>query len=539
MLTYTTLQTIIQLFRTFFDILILWVLLYYTIKIVRNNSRTAQIFKGIVLILIIRAVANFFGFKAVDWLAGVLVTYGFLAIIIIFQPEIRSVLERLGKSSVFSRLNTLSSNERMRLVDELVNASMALSQNRMGALISIEQGHSLSDFIKTGTIMNSLVTAELLQTIFVPSTPLHDGAVIIQGDRIACASAYFPPTNFEVPSRYGARHRAAIGISEITDSVTIIISEKSGRISIAEEGKLITMNQTTLRAYLEQVILNDESDVYETDPSRILLPQPRTEEPVDSKEPITKTDEESAAIPTKREGFFKTLFRPQLTQIETEFESKQTEQVIVVEPVKAVVKKEENTEPVEVPQPKATVEKQEPVDQTQSEPKKEEKEGFFKRWFKTTPKVEEDKVMDVVESPKEPTVKRKELVEEPKEIKVESKELVEEPKETGEKAGFFSRFIKAKKQESTESVEETLHKQDEKVEHTTPKTEVSEKPKRTRAKKADTESKPKDEAGVKKTTRNKSSAKKENTQKINLEFSVSDSSLLDDDVDDTKGGENS
>jgi uncharacterized protein (TIGR00159 family) len=228
---------------------------------VRNNSRTAQIFKGIILILIIRAIANFFGFKAVDWLAGVLVTYGFLAIIIIFQPEIRSVLERLGKSSVFSRLNTLSSNERLKLVDEIVTATMNLSNNRIGALITLEQGHSLSDFIKTGTPMNSLVTSDLLQTIFVPTTPLHDGAVIIQGDRIACASAYFPPTNLEAPSRYGARHRAAMGISEITDSVTVVVSEKSGRISIAEEGKLTQMTQATLRAYLEKVVLQDEFEI--------------------------------------------------------------------------------------------------------------------------------------------------------------------------------------------------------------------------------------------------------------------------------------
>ncbi len=261
MFSYTTVQTIIQMLRMFFDILILWILLYYTIKIVRNNSRTAQIFKGIILILIIRAIANFFGFKAVDWLAGVLVTYGFLAIIIIFQPEIRSVLERLGKSSVFSRLNTLSSNERLKLVDEIVTATMNLSNNRIGALITLEQGHSLSDFIKTGTPMNSLVTSDLLQTIFVPTTPLHDGAVIIQGDRIACASAYFPPTNLEAPSRYGARHRAAMGISEITDSVTVVVSEKSGRISIAEEGKLTQMTQATLRAYLEKVVLQDEFDL--------------------------------------------------------------------------------------------------------------------------------------------------------------------------------------------------------------------------------------------------------------------------------------
>ncbi|MDP3441441.1 MAG: DNA integrity scanning protein DisA nucleotide-binding domain protein, partial [Ignavibacteria bacterium] len=108
------------------------------------------------------------------------------------------------------------------------------------------------------------------QTIFMPTTPLHDGAVIIQGDRIACASAYFPPTNLEVPSRYGARHRAAIGISEITDSITIVVSEKSGRISIAEEGKLLIMTQQTLRTYLEQVILHDEEEVYHADPTKAI-----------------------------------------------------------------------------------------------------------------------------------------------------------------------------------------------------------------------------------------------------------------------------
>lgn len=317
MLNYTTQQTIIQMFRMFFDILILWVLLYYTIKIVRNNSRTAQIFKGIILILIIRAIANFFGFKAVDWLAGVLVTYGFLAIIIIFQPEIRSLLEKLGKSSVFSRLNTLSVNERLRLVDELVNATMACSVGKVGALITLEQGHSLSDFIKTGTSMNSIVTSELLQTIFMPSTPLHDGAVIIQGDRIACASAYFPPTNLEVPSRYGARHRAAIGISEITDSITIVVSEKSGRISIAEEGKLLTMTQQTLRAYLEQAILQDEEEVYHPDSNKAIGTVQKEDAPIPK--PITfKTKDNSPEIkPTDRLKFdFKGLFKKKANKTE-------------------------------------------------------------------------------------------------------------------------------------------------------------------------------------------------------------------------------
>lgn len=334
MLNYTTQQTIIQMFRMFFDILILWVLLYYTIKIVRNNSRTAQIFKGIILILIIRAIANFFGFKAVDWLAGVLVTYGFLAIIIIFQPEIRSILEKLGKSSVFSRLNTLSVNERLKLVDELVNATMGCSQSKIGALITLEQGHSLSDFIKTGTSMNSIVTSDLLQTIFMPTTPLHDGAVIIQGDRIACASAYFPPTNLEVPSRYGARHRAAIGISEITDSITIVVSEKSGRISIAEEGKLLIMNQQTLRTYLEQVILHDEEEVYHADPTKTL--SLISKEEVEVPKPITfktKAVEDEPKTKEPRFNLKRLLGKKKLDKVEEKKEValRDTEQEIVEE----------------------------------------------------------------------------------------------------------------------------------------------------------------------------------------------------------------
>lgn len=264
MFSYNTIQTIIQLFRMIFDILILWILLYYGVKIVRNNARTSQIFKGIVFILVLQAVANFFGFTAVSWLAGVLVTWGFLAIIIIFQPEIRSLLERLGRTTVFSRLSTLSGNERQKLVDALVEASADLSANRIGALITIEQGHSLNNYIATGTQMNSLVSSELIQSIFVPATPLHDGAIIIQGDRIACASAYFPPTTLDLPSKIGARHRAAIGISEITDSITIVISEKSGRISIAEKGELTVITHTNLKAFLEKAIIQDQPEVDHT-----------------------------------------------------------------------------------------------------------------------------------------------------------------------------------------------------------------------------------------------------------------------------------
>ncbi|MDI9518541.1 MAG: diadenylate cyclase CdaA, partial [Bacillota bacterium] len=249
-----TLEGILSITRMFLDIFIMWLLLYYTIKIIRNNARTSQIFKGIVSILLIDMFAKLLGLKTVEWLADTFVNWGFLAIIIVFQPEIRSLLERLGKTNVFSRITTLSGNEKEKLVDEIVTATMLLSRNQTGALISVEQSHSLNDFVKTGTPINSVVTAELLTSIFVTSTPLHDGAVIIQGDRIACASAYFPSTNLELPSKYGARHRAAIGISEITDSVTIVVSEETGSVSITEAGKIFTVNRRQLKDYLMRVI---------------------------------------------------------------------------------------------------------------------------------------------------------------------------------------------------------------------------------------------------------------------------------------------
>jgi hypothetical protein len=141
-------------------------------------------------------------------------------------------------------------------------------------LISIEKSHPLDDFIATGTRLNSDVTAELLTSIFVTSTPLHDGAVIIQGDKIACASAYFPPTTADIPSRYGSRHRAAIGISEITDAITIVVSEETGNVSIAEGGKLTAVNEQQLRKYLTHIIIgqteengedNDDETIIEAD----------------------------------------------------------------------------------------------------------------------------------------------------------------------------------------------------------------------------------------------------------------------------------
>lgn len=261
MLNLSSVQNIIDALRVFFDVVLIWIIVYYAIKLVRNNARTVQIFKGVILILVVRGIATALGLVTTAWLAGLFVNFGFLAIIIIFQPEIRNLLEKLGKTSVFTRISTLTGGERERLVNEIVNAASLLSDDKIGALITIEQASSLQDYIRTGSPMNSMVTSDVLRSLFSTNTPLHDGAVIIQGDRIACASAYFPPTSIELPTRFGARHRAALGISEVSDAVTIVVSEETGRISISENGVLYAMTKEKLKEYLIRVIIEEENEI--------------------------------------------------------------------------------------------------------------------------------------------------------------------------------------------------------------------------------------------------------------------------------------
>lgn len=266
-----TIQSIWSISRIFFDVAIMWFVLYYAIKFVRNNSRTIQIFKGIILILFINGIAKILGLTTVTYFSDMFINWGFLAVIIIFQPEIRGLLERIGKTNAFARFNSLLSNEKEHLVDEVYKAVLVLSDERIGALISIEQSQSMQDYIKTGIEINSAVSKELLTSVFMTTTPLHDGAVIIQGDRIACASAYFPPTNADLPSRYGARHRAALGISEVTDALTIVVSEETSTISIAEKGKIFSVDEKQLKDYLRRVICNDEIEIRDNTKQRSSL----------------------------------------------------------------------------------------------------------------------------------------------------------------------------------------------------------------------------------------------------------------------------
>ena len=256
-----TIQNIWSIIRIVIDIGIMWFILFYAIKFVRNNSRTIQIFKGILIVILVNGVAKLLGLTTVEYLSDTIISWGFLALIIIFQPEIRGVLERLGKTNAFSKMNALLANEKEELVEQLYEATVALSKSRTGALISIEQSQSMQDFIKTGIEINATVKKELLCSIFMTTTPLHDGAVIIRGDKVACASAYFPPTAVNLSSRYGARHRAALGISEVSDALTIVVSEETSAISIAEHGSIFNVDEKQLKDYLRRVICEDAIEI--------------------------------------------------------------------------------------------------------------------------------------------------------------------------------------------------------------------------------------------------------------------------------------
>lgn len=285
-----TIQNIWQVFRFAIDIAIMWFVFYYAIKAIRNNSRTVQIFKGIVAVIIVNGLAKLLGLATVTYFTDIFINWGLLACIIIFQPEIRSVLEKIGKTNAFSRISSLLSNEKEKLVDQLYDATVTLSKERIGALIAIEQSQSLQDYIKTGVAVNAEVTKELLCSVFMTTTPLHDGAVIIRGDRVACASAYFPPTNVNLSSRYGARHRAALGIAEVSDCLTIVVSEETSAISIAENGKIFSVNEQQLKEYLKRVICGDKTVIEKNSRRRNSLIEDDGKISIDEKEDDNDSD---------------------------------------------------------------------------------------------------------------------------------------------------------------------------------------------------------------------------------------------------------
>lgn len=242
-------QDIILLLRLVLDVSILTALVYTGVRLIRDNSRTIQIVKGILALLLFKALIDVFQLKTIGYLLDFFLRWGIIVILIVLQPEIRSILEQVGKTNA-NFVPNLPVERMKKMVEELVKAVSDMAKTKTGALISLQMGQSLEEYAKTGIKMDSDVTAELLETIFQYGTPMHDGAVIIVGDKIACAAAYYPSTAKDLPSKYGARHRAAVGISEVSDSITLIVSEETGNISIAQKGTLTQYTPESLYRYL-------------------------------------------------------------------------------------------------------------------------------------------------------------------------------------------------------------------------------------------------------------------------------------------------
>ena len=219
----------------FFDVYLVWIILYLLLNLIKLNVRTMQLLKGLFLILFLDFISRHFHLTALAGLVGIVMNWGFLVLIIIFQPELRGALEQIG-------LNTVKGSEKKKkhtLIDDLCRSIEYLSKRHIGALIVIEQEVKLDEFVSASTLMDSKFSVELLNTIFVPSTPLHDGAVILRDENIYCAGAYLPLTAREdVDKALGTRHRAAIGVSEITDGVVLVVSEETGTVSIARNGRI-------------------------------------------------------------------------------------------------------------------------------------------------------------------------------------------------------------------------------------------------------------------------------------------------------------
>ena len=234
-----TIDNVLTIIKDIIDICIVWAGVYFVLKSIKNNVKFTMLFKGIIIIVVIKLLSDLFDLKSVGLLLEYVVMWGPLALVIIFQPEIRSVLEQLGRSQLLGRHKVLSISERERIVYEIGTALEYLKKHRIGALIVIERDNSLAEYIERSKKLYAEISNELLVAIFFPDNPLHDGGVIIQGDKITSAGAVFPTTvEMKFSKRLGTRHRAAIGISEESDAIAIIVSEETGRISIAINGDL-------------------------------------------------------------------------------------------------------------------------------------------------------------------------------------------------------------------------------------------------------------------------------------------------------------
>jgi len=233
------LNSVLVMIQKLVDISLVWMIIYFVLKNLKNNVKMVLLFKGVLFILILKVVSDFLNLVTIGLILEYVIMWGPLALIIVFQPEIRNILEHIGRNQLLGRHKILTLDEREKLVYEIMGAIEYLRKSRIGALIVIERDISLNEYIERSKKIYADISQELLISIFFPRNPLHDGGVIIQGNKITSAGAIFPISlNSKINKKLGTRHRAALGISEESDSIAIVISEETGKISIAIGGML-------------------------------------------------------------------------------------------------------------------------------------------------------------------------------------------------------------------------------------------------------------------------------------------------------------
>ena len=247
------------------DIIDILIIAYLTYKLyeLMKETRAEQLVKGIFIIFIALRISEILNLRTFHWILSNTMTVGLMAIIVVFQPELRRILEQLGRTNIISRTNSISKES--DTINEVVQASLSLSRQKIGALIVFERKTGINEIIQTGTNLNADVSRELLINIFIPNTPLHDGAVVIRRNYIKAAACFLPLTeNKNLNKELGTRHRAALGITEKSDSLSLVVSEETGNISIAINGKLYRdLNEERLRNMLSINLISEKT---KTDP---------------------------------------------------------------------------------------------------------------------------------------------------------------------------------------------------------------------------------------------------------------------------------
>ena len=241
---------------TIADVLDIFIVAYliYKLLMLTKETRASAVLKGLVMLIAASWISDLLGLTALSWVLQNVVANGAVVLVILFQPELRKALEQIGRGAIRERA---TGSESAQIVSEITHCMLNLSRRRVGALIVIEQRIGLKDVVETGTTLNSEISSALLENIFEPNTPLHDGAVVIRGNRIMAAACILTLSEGKGISReLGTRHRAAIGITETTDAISLIVSEETGIISMAVDGKLTrfldtkTVEKTLLNLYL-------------------------------------------------------------------------------------------------------------------------------------------------------------------------------------------------------------------------------------------------------------------------------------------------